>query len=96
MSNTMIVPATRTDCQSKESKSVLVTLSSRSGPGGLVIYIMGGCVTGHESFYLKDFKRGSKWCACFGTENVWDRLEIKEEHMTAVINFFEKGVEITK
>ena len=90
MSNTIIVPATRTDCHSNKAKSVLVTFGLTDRPSGLVIHIINGGVTGYESFYLKSFKRGSAWCACFGTENVWDRLEISKENMTVVIDFFDK------
>lgn len=50
-------------------------------------------VTGYESFNFnldtnKEIKERG-WCACFGTEGSWDRLEISAEQMKIAIDDME-------
>ena len=84
------VTAMRTHCSNKQKKLVSVTLVLRSTPSGPVVAITEGGVTGYEAFYLNDWKQpeGAPWCACWGTENVWDRLEIPGHEMDRALIVF--------
>ena len=84
------VTALRTDCSNKQEKSVIVTLTLQSTSSGPVVAITEGGVTGYESFYLNNWKQpeGTPWCACYGTEHVWDRLEIPGHEMDRALIVF--------
>jgi len=64
--------------------------------GKYAFHIVEGGVTGYESFIIEngDLNRmASKgWCACMGTNKVWDRLEIDASEMKKVLEECERMV----
>ena len=78
------VNAVRTNCITGEEKEVIVTLEKYFYMQPLNewwVCIIGGGVTGFESFKVKgnDFSTG--WLACTGTKDRWDELYIPAEEM---------------
>jgi len=59
--------------------------------GDRVLQITRGGVTGYESFIIAangnplPEMRERGWCACIGTKNRWDKLEIPAEEMGKVL-----------
>ncbi len=71
----------------REWRKVRVTLALREGPQGTILQVIGGGVTGFESFYLNGMTSWSEkhqdqqWVACAGTVGQWDTLCISALEM---------------
>jgi hypothetical protein len=53
-----------------------------------VIGIDRGAITGYENMYVDTFMKIKKgWCACAGTTDSWDRLNISESEVKKVQDF---------
>ena len=92
--NFVRIKGIRTNCITGEEKEVIVTLEKYFYMQPLNewwVRIIGGGVTGFESFKVKgnDFSTG--WLACAGTKDRWDELYIPAEEMQKLEPIFGVG-----
>jgi hypothetical protein len=81
----------RTNCFNGRVTEVDLDWELKEGLNSRIFQLHGG-PTGYESFYLDDALASSRWnprdgwCACAGTKDSWDKLDISAEEMTRVLN----------